>query len=60
MTLPLLSIYHNFPGWLDSLKHLALLLHMFQDLIGLEGDELAQFIPSAGEKYALTFQIHVC
>lgn len=35
-------------------------LHMFQDLIGLEGDELAQFIPSAGEKYAFFFQMCVC
>ena len=25
---------------------------MFQDLIGLEGDDLAQLLHSAGEKYA--------
>lgn len=25
---------------------------MFQDLIGLEGDDLAQFLPSVAEKYA--------
>ena len=30
---------------------------IFQDLIGLEGDELAQFMPSAGQKYAFFFVV---
>lgn len=49
----------NFHGGSNPRTPTTTKLHMFQGLIGLEGDELAQFIPSAGQKYAFFF-LDVC
>jgi hypothetical protein len=47
--------------WLDKLLILTCTLHVFQDLMGLEGDDLVNFMASAGNKYdnLSTYPIYV-
>lgn len=37
---------------MDSFASVEVLNMVLQELLGLEGDDISQFLPSAGEKYA--------
>lgn len=37
---------------MDPFASVKVLYLVLQELLGLEGDEISQFLPSAGEKYA--------
>lgn len=45
---PLIFSLHSY--WLNKF---VMLLYVLQDLIGLEGDDLLDFMPSAGNKYGI-------
>jgi hypothetical protein len=50
MAIPLNFNFFIYASWLIKLIVLLIYFHMFQDLVGLSGDELAQFMPTVGEK----------
>jgi hypothetical protein len=52
-------IYSLNSYWLDKLLILICTLHVFQDLIGLEGDDLVNFMASAGNKYGNLSTYHI-